>query len=162
MMLQFSSTKMLAVGWGAIFLAGLLLFIGGCGPSRPTMCAVTGTVRYQGKPVGGASVTFLNSANRPGYGITDEQGRFQLGTWEEKDGGVVGKCTVTITKWVSVKEEHPPGAKEIRKLPSTIHPGETVILANFLPLQYGNPRKTPLSVVISTEKENDFTFDLKD
>jgi hypothetical protein len=161
-MLQFSSSKMLSVKCGEVFLAGILFLVGGCGPSRPTMRAVSGTVRYQGKPVAGASVTFLNLSNRPGYGTTDAQGRFQLGTWEEKDGGVVGKCIVIITKWVPVKEEHSPGAKEIRKLPSTIHPGETVILANYLPPRYGNPQKTPVSVVISTEEENDFTFDLKD
>jgi hypothetical protein len=162
MILQFSSTKMLFVGRGEIFLVGMLFLAGGCGPSRPPMRAVSGTVRYQGKPVEGASVTFLHSSSRSGYGTTDEQGRFQLGTWEEKDGGVVGKCIVTITKWVPVKDEHSPGAKEIRKLPSTLHPGETVILANYLPPRYGNPQKTPLSVVISTKDENDFTFDLKD
>ena len=144
-------------------LAGvvLLAMTASCGPSRPAMAPVTGTVLYQGEPVEKASVTFLARSGRPGYGETDRKGRFSMLTFEPNDGAVLGEHVVTIAKWIRVDDGDFHGAQAIRRLPSTIHPGEVVTLANFLPERYADARRSALKVTVAADNENDFTFELK-
>ena len=81
-------------------------------PDTPETVPVSGTVSYQGKPLPGASVIFLDSsAASPQTGtlntITDDSGQFELksyfGARTVKKGAVPGTYKVTILKMV------PPG-----------------------------------------------------
>jgi hypothetical protein len=83
-----------------LLIAIALLMPTGCDRSdRPETAAVHGTVTYRGQPVAGATVAFLGrNSPRIASGETDEQGRFQLTTFEENDGAVLGEHVVTVYK----------------------------------------------------------------
>jgi hypothetical protein len=85
---------------GAVTLLLLLgcLVSGGCSDSdRPATAPVQGVVTFQGKPVAGASVSFLcPGAPRPAIGTTDENGKYQLTTFTENDGAILGDHVVTV------------------------------------------------------------------
>lgn len=58
---------------------------------------VTGVVMYKGKPVKDAAVTFHpQGEGNPATGRTEENGRFILTTYKERDGAAVGFHTVTV------------------------------------------------------------------
>lgn len=92
--------SILAIG---ILCVGL---ISGCGSGDGYRLArVSGVVKVDGKPVKGLRVSFepIGGADRPypgpeSIGITDEEGRFKLATFNEgsKIGAVVGNCRVRI------------------------------------------------------------------
>jgi hypothetical protein len=70
------------------------------------MYPVRGSVIYKGKPVPGASVTFMaNGAPRAAVGKTDAAGNFQLTSFEPGDGAVAGMHEVTVKKYTT---EPPP------------------------------------------------------
>jgi len=76
----------------------VLLMSTGCGPGGPETAPVSGTVTLDGQPVAGAAVMLVpESAGRPAHGVTDSQGKFTLTTFEEGDGALVGKHSVTVT-----------------------------------------------------------------
>ncbi|RUL83495.1 transthyretin-like family protein [Tautonia sociabilis] len=61
----------------AVLLAWLVA--AGCGdPDAPEIARVTGTVTRAGKPVPNLTVNFMPTEGRPSWGITDEQGRYEL------------------------------------------------------------------------------------
>ena len=81
-----------------VLLALIILLSSGCGDSGPELAPVSGTVLLDGKPVEGASVTFMPAAGgRPATGTTNASGEFQLTTFKEQDGALVGDHSVTIT-----------------------------------------------------------------
>ncbi len=83
-----------------------LVALQGCGDSGEyEVVRVGGIVTCQGKPVANATVNFSPKASpdrpaqNPGklaLGITDAQGRFQLTTYENNDGAIIGTHTVTL------------------------------------------------------------------
>jgi hypothetical protein len=83
-----------------LVLAIGLFVIGGCSRSdRPPTAPVRGKVMYRGQPVAGATVSFLGrNAPRIASGETDEQGQFELTTFEANDGAVLGTHAVTVYK----------------------------------------------------------------
>jgi hypothetical protein len=87
---------------GAVLLAAGCL-LPGCNRSNDSATyPVRGSVSYQGKPLPGASVTFMaDGASRAAVGKTDAAGHFQLTTFEENDGAVPGTHVVTIKKYDS-------------------------------------------------------------
>jgi hypothetical protein len=71
----------------------------GCGPGRPAVVPVTGTVTVGGKPVAGATVLFQPTGGGvPGRGVTADDGGFTLTTFEQGDGAIVGRHRVAISK----------------------------------------------------------------
>lgn len=71
----------------------------GCGSKskRPPLGTVRGKVTYNGAPVKNAMVTFLgNGAPRMAKGTTDDKGEYQLTSYEENDGAMVGSHVVTV------------------------------------------------------------------
>lgn len=75
-----------------------LLAIAGCGPDRPAMVPVSGTVTLDGQPVVGASVMLSPAqGGRPASGRTGESGSFTVSTFEPGDGALLGRHTVTVT-----------------------------------------------------------------
>lgn len=66
---------------------------------------VSGVVTCEGKPIANATVNFTPMADqgraegrrgRVALGMTDKDGRFKLTTYENDDGAIVGKHTVTV------------------------------------------------------------------
>ena len=86
------------------FLAAGLVALALCGCSSPLMAPVKGRVMVNGTPVKNAAVTFSPSGapgqketGKPGTGFTDEDGRFQLSTFSNYDGALVGTHAVLVT-----------------------------------------------------------------
>lgn len=80
----------------AAFAVASLLWAG-CSHSGRTISPVRGQVTYQKKPVAGATVTFLcPGAPRMAVGTTDENGNYQLTTFQPNDGAIVGTHVVTV------------------------------------------------------------------
>jgi hypothetical protein len=75
---------------------------GGCssGTRRPPTYPVTGTVTLQGKPVTGAVVTFVPTAEKgeAASAITDSEGKYALTTWQAGDGARPGEYRVKVSK----------------------------------------------------------------
>lgn len=85
----------------------------GCGGGSPhSMASAGGVVRLDGKPVPGVVVTLhpqmKDSAEggKSATGITDENGKFQLSTYEINDGAIIGTHQVAIGM---DGPENPPG-----------------------------------------------------
>ncbi len=105
------------------------------------MLAVEGIVTYEGKPIDEAQVVFhpLDATaapeNRP-LGITDDQGRFRLTTFDANDGAPIGAYKVTVS-WqdrVLVGEESTRSGKSL------------------IPAVYSDPVKTPLEHTVSKDQ----------
>ncbi|HEX3600731.1 MAG TPA: hypothetical protein VHU84_11350 [Lacipirellulaceae bacterium] len=70
------------------------------------MAPVHGRLTNQGKPVGGATLTFLCAgAPRPAIGKTDETGNYQLTTFEPNDGAIVAEHVVTVNIYGAEPDE---------------------------------------------------------
>jgi hypothetical protein len=90
----------LRVQLGLLLALLVPMFVGcGGGADQPDTVPVSGTITVEGKPLEGAQVSFLGEgASRAAMGTTDAAGKYQLTTFEENDGAIVGKHTVSITK----------------------------------------------------------------
>lgn len=143
----------------AAMAAALLVGSSGCGGrpsdhwtrSRPATLPVTGLVRFDGKPIEGATVIFFaESRNIAATASTGPDGRFSLRTFDPDDGAVEGRHAVTIDKSTEVLElptdpEAPPPPPKITR---------------HLPERYADRERSGLSAEVSGSGRNDFTFDL--
>ncbi|MEN1680543.1 MAG: hypothetical protein AAGJ46_13215 [Planctomycetota bacterium] len=60
---------------------------------------MSGTISANGKPLVEAGVTFTPvGGGRPAWATTDEQGRFELTTFSDRDGALVGGHIVTVAE----------------------------------------------------------------
>jgi hypothetical protein len=88
-----------AVGSKAIATLACCALAVGCGDGKPRRVPVTGTIRYQNKPLEGGDVVFVPVDARNGFraiGKTDDQGQFALTTFQRGDGAVPGEYKVTV------------------------------------------------------------------
>ncbi|MCX7427155.1 MAG: hypothetical protein NTW96_16205 [Planctomycetia bacterium] len=134
-------------------VAGAAAAIVGCGPDRPKMTPVTGTVTLSGKPLEGVAVMFVSKGGRPAHGTTDASGRFTLGTFEASDGALVGENTVVFSKVVPVH----PGASAGE--PANAH-SPAAATRETLPPVCTSIMDSPFVATVAAGEENDFTFDL--
>jgi hypothetical protein len=119
---------------GGFVLCVLSWFVLGCGPDLPELGYVTGTVTMNGKPLEGVVVEFRSEAGgRPGIGVTDSEGHYELTYTGGVEGTKVGPATVSITtQWP--EGEPPPGQRERipakyntrTTLKETVEPGDNV------------------------------------
>ena len=79
-----------------------LAFLSGCG--QPSMAKVTGRVTCKGQPVPEAMITFNpvpkaaedREPGKPATGMTDAEGRYELSTFKNYDGVLVGEHKVVV------------------------------------------------------------------
>ena len=89
-------------------LIGALLWVVavGCGKqgeTLPVLVPVGGKVTLDGKPLSGATVTFMPTGSTRGpncYGYTDKDGRYELKVDEKHKGAPAGEFNVLCSKWV--------------------------------------------------------------
>lgn len=95
-------------GWHTVRCILLLMAIvstlnlAGCGAEAPTgdvveTVAASGVLTYQGRPLEFHQVTVMPENDRPAMGISDESGRFVLGTNDQGDGAVAGVHRIAVT-----------------------------------------------------------------
>jgi hypothetical protein len=79
--------------------------LSGCGgtPSNPHLVPVSGVVTMDGRPLAGASVTFVGLGSTPGEGatgLTDEAGKYELAHFRAGSGALPGEYKVIVNKFV--------------------------------------------------------------
>jgi len=89
--------------WRGLLSAAAALGVCGCGSGG--MAPVSGTITLDGKPLAGATVTFVpaGGAGQAASGLTDAEGTFQLYTLRPSDGVRYGDYKVLIER-----PEYPP------------------------------------------------------
>jgi hypothetical protein len=114
---------------------------GGSNEKLAKVYSVDGIVKYQGKPVEGATITFTATGSDPrtSFGKSDANGEFNVTTFTKDDGAVVGTHAVTVKK-VEMSEPDATG----------IMPPEK----QLLPERYGDLGTSPLTAEITEKGPN--------
>lgn len=141
----------------------LLLGCGGGADDAPELVGATGTVFYNGKPLAGATVTFVIEKFPLATGVTDAEGKFSL-TTGGRPGVPVGKAKVGIAKIASAYAGMPssPKPEDMAKMAeknrmATPKPKMEV------PAKYGNPETSTLVAIIGTDaSKNTYEYKLVD
>jgi hypothetical protein len=135
MTIDFPYRQVLALG------ACMSLVVCGCSRSVP-LGQVDGTVRLDGQPIGQVMVLFVpEKKNLPqSFGVTDDQGHFQLKCNNGRAGAAVGEHRVTLVDAATAaaakgRYEDPPD-------PSEIH-------ASRIPAVYNRATQTPLRETVA-------------
>lgn len=79
-------------------LGFLVLGVVGLGCGGPKPVKVSGVITLNGEPVEGANVQFvpMDDSKRPATGFTDKTGKFELTSFENKDGALPGEYKVVV------------------------------------------------------------------
>lgn len=98
---------------GLLPLALCAALLGGCGrPGTAPTVPAAGVLLLEGKPLAEINVVFHPAAGRPGYAVTDGEGRFAMSTFSRGDGVVPGSHRVTLAVVDPGRPE--PGTPEAR------------------------------------------------
>lgn len=144
--------------------------LAGCGADvdagRKPVFPVTGTVTMSGAPLGGAKIAFAPQDGQPtAVGKTDDQGKFQLTTYDYGDGAAAGSFNVVVNKF-SVAPAGPStdgeeGDHEAAEEAASGHDAASEGAENqLIPVQYTSSKDTPFNVEVKTSGENDFTLEI--
>jgi hypothetical protein len=134
----------------------VLCAVGGCGDKhkRPPMAAVSGTVTFNGEPVGDATVQFQladGSAPRLSTGMTDAGGNFTLTTYNTDDGAFIGSNLVAI-----IKTQMGSGKEMTAADLAAMHGNPPVF--KLLPEKFADPKTSGLKYEVES---GDNKFDIK-
>jgi hypothetical protein len=104
---------------GPCLLLAALLFGGGCAGKK--VVRVSGTVRYEGKPVPRLVVHFVPLQGRPSQGVTDEKGHYSLRQDRKQDGAVRGTHKVHFSYRAANPQEEVNLQEGKAALPAGVH-----------------------------------------
>ncbi len=150
----------------SLFSTLIVALLAGCNSSDfpPTM-PVSGTVTMAGKPLERLSISFQleGAAARTGFGVTNEKGEFQISTFDQNDGALLGTHTVTISdlpeKSAAAEKNTDPTA--LYGQPGGMF-GKPVKKKSRIPEKYAHPKTSGLQATVTEAGPNQFTFELKD
>ncbi len=125
-----------------LFLPLLLGLVPGCADPAPKVVRVNGTVSHQGQPVPHLQVNFVPGEGPASWGMTDENGRYELYYSRKNKGAVRGKHKVSI----AIRPRNPQEEMELQE-------GTRPLPPYLLPLleKYGNQATTPLTFDITRD-----------
>ena len=153
-------TKLNAAVKLAVAFVLLAVTIGCGGDDR--VATVRGTVTLDGEPVGDASVTFMpKEGGRPAFGMTDADGAYELTTFKEADGAMVGNHLVTVTAFeeeVNAKAE--AAAEELGSLAEVMHPNARPKQTWIVPQVYSESETSGLEFEVKRGEKNQADFPL--
>jgi hypothetical protein len=134
--------------------------VGGCSadpmPQRPKLVPVHGVVRFNGKPLEAARVTFSHTtAGVSAYGDTDAEGKFTLTTFQPGDGATPGKYQVAVVK--AQVTGHPTAPN----MPPVFRPGAAPHPRWLIPQKYANLATSGLTAEVNEAGDNEVVLDLK-
>lgn len=137
----------------ALSMMALFASLSGCGSNsdQPDLGLVKGAVTFEGKPLSGASVTFMPDSGRPAMAKTDNEGCYELVYIRNTPGCKVGRNKVVIYSVVEGEDEMEAEGDDV--LADDVGPAR-----EKLPARYND--KTELVVDVKSG-ENTFDFDLK-
>jgi hypothetical protein len=138
----------------------------GCGdgvPKGKPLAPAKGVVKYNGKPVAGATVLFSPKDGSPSTGMTDKDGNFTV-TTGGRPGAELGKCKVLVTKTTATADGKPPAAmspKDMEKMASSGMFSQSA--KSEIPARYTSLEGTNLEADVSADgTKNVFEFNLVD
>lgn len=138
---------------------------GGDGPGRQSVYPVTGTITMHGAPLAGAVVSFAPSDGQPtAVGRTDDNGKFQLTTYEYGDGAAAGAFRVVVSKAFAAPAAGGDGGGDDHEAAEEAASGHDADSSGaegeMVPVQYTRSADTPLGVEVKTSGENNFTLEI--
>jgi hypothetical protein len=141
--------------------AAMLICLAALGCGRlPPVTEVEGTVYLNGKPLPKAMVRFVPdlegfSGDLSSSAVTDEQGCYRLKfLGKDEDGAFVARHFVMVTEPPPPPETRGPSEEAQKKLAKFL----SALKNRPIPEDYANTVRTPLTVVVSTDKK---TYDLQ-
>ena len=151
------SDPLLAVALVAATLAG-------CGGGdNVDVYPVKGTVSFEGKPMaGGGSIAFVPTGGQKGKaagGVIGEDGTYELTTYSEGDGSMVGDFRVVVTQ-VVYQEPDFGGDSDKAGASATPEPVSVVQEQDRIPMVYSDPTRSPLTAKVEAKELNEINFDL--
>lgn len=131
------------------------------------MAKVSGTITLKGAPVAGAQVVFTSKggAARNAIGTTDDQGKYQLTTFDQNDGAVIGSHSVTVSMATTSEEASNASAED----PTAAYGSAMDAAASGaapadegpIPSKYAAPGTSGLEAEVTEDGSNEFNFDLE-
>jgi len=123
----------------------LTLAVAGCSRDADFTAAVpaAGTVTFKGKPLESGNLQFIPDKGRSAAGAIKD-GKFVLTTYEDNDGAIAGKHTVTVTAYKEVKVK---GETE---------PQQVLIIDE----KYANPTSSGIAIEIPSGGKQDIEIKL--
>lgn len=140
---------------GACAVLGFVL--AGCGGGQPTAEIIPtapagGVLSYQGNPLEFHEIVVMPEGDRPAIGVSDEQGRFALGTNDKGDGAVVG------THPVAVRYVGPPSTDPEEGITKFTPPPPPKVKIDK---KYNDPTTSGLTVTIPEDGDTELKIELK-
>ncbi|GAA4421098.1 hypothetical protein [Bremerella cremea] len=147
----------------AFALLLLLLTIGCQGSSQPTAYPTTGLITFEGEPMkGGGAISFIPigpQTGKPAGGLVNEDGTFSMTTYRQGDGSVAGKFRVIIMQ-TTTSEPTMVASDDGGEPVMSSGPIETVNKSQRIPLIYADSAKSPITVEVTPQGNNQLTIDL--
>lgn len=132
----------------------------GCAPTGPSTSGVSGTVSVAGKPVEGATVTFVPEKGAPVTGTTDGAGKYAIAK------AVRGANKVSITKVSgggAAGAPANPTPADMAKMAAAAAGKKQDAAKSEIPEKYGRVQSSGLTAEVTGDtKKNVFPFDLKE
>ena len=137
--------------------AAVGMVLAGCGGGQPTAEIIPtvpaeGVLSYQGNPLEFHEIVVIPEGERPAIGVSDEQGRFALGTNDVGDGAVVG------THPVAVRYVGPPSTDPEEGVMKFTPPPPPKVKIDR---KYHDPTTSGITVAIPEKGDTDLKIDLK-
>lgn len=135
----------------------MVMAFAGCWSGQPVGDVVAtvpaeGVLLYQGKPLAFHQITVIPADNRPAIGVSDEEGKFILGTNAPNDGAVMG------THAYSVHYVGPPSNDPEEGMNTFTTPPPPAVK---IPANYGDAKKSGLQIQIPSGGDRQLTLALK-
>jgi len=144
-----SSNRLVMVS--RILVCVLLLFLSGCGGGRE-LAPVTGKVLYQGEPLKFGSVMLQPISGQPATAIIQSDGTFEVKTFGEGLGAVVGRNKVRIVCYEAQDPNHN----------TALIGGETAFGRSLIPKRYTSFDTSNLEVDIQSDHSKPLLLELTD
>ena len=160
--------EMLFVCIGGLVVAGCSRYVEDkWSRARPKTYPVRGIVQQEGRPIGGAVVTFLARSNAgselAAVGLTNSSGRFELKTFRPGDGAIAASHRVTIEKR-SLGGGEPDTGKPFasqQEYDAQRAAGGRPKIGRELPAKYGSFDTSGLTAEVTEKGSNEFIFRLE-
>jgi hypothetical protein len=145
-------------------MIGIGVLLAGCsGSGRPATAPVRGQVRYEGRPVANATVAFLcPGAPRLAVGTTDQSGNYQLTTYEENDGAIIGTHVVTVNLYASESEADALGSDSSASGQPTSKSIEEAMRRSVKQIEKAEKAKPPIPTKYSDRRTSDLQKEVVD
>ena len=141
-----------------LILSLAAILFSGCGPSRPPLGKVEGTVLCNGDPIKVGAIVFAVAGTRDASGLIENGIIKDVTTFSKGDGVPVGEARIAVI----VLEDPPPPVSTPRIVTDPTKPSaDTPMIGGrkfAIPVKYVNPETSGLTVMI---KKGSNTIDLE-